>query len=113
MFTEADLDLIRWTVARFSSLSRWELAQTICENLPWQAPNGQLRVHECLPLLEQLNTAGIIALPAKRARAPYHDFHGIDSQLSVGQEHISRREHSFQQRNESLSRAAPAQVQVS
>ena len=47
-----------------------ELAYTICENLPWIAPNGQLRVHECLPLLEQLATAGMIKLPAKRAQAP-------------------------------------------
>ncbi len=71
MFTDADLDLIRWTTDHFSTLSRTELAQTICENLPWKAPNGKLRVNECLPLLEQIHTAGIIALPAKRARAPY------------------------------------------
>jgi hypothetical protein len=61
--------LIRWSAERFPALSRWELAHTICENLPWKAPNGQLRVHECLPLLEQLGTAGMIALPAKRALA--------------------------------------------
>jgi hypothetical protein len=46
-----------------------ELALTICENLPWKAPNGQLRVHQCLPLLEQLAAAGIIQVPAKRAFA--------------------------------------------
>ena len=68
MFTAADLDLIRWTANRLSPLSRLELCQTICENLPWKAPNEKLRIHECLPLLEQLNTAGIIALPAKRTR---------------------------------------------
>ena len=48
-----------------------ELAFTICENLPWAAPNGQLRVHECLPLLEQLAEAGLIKLPAKRAHAAH------------------------------------------
>ena len=63
---DADLDLIRWTVNRFSTLNCLELGQTICEDLPWKAPCGKLRIHECLPLLEQLNTAGIIALPAKR-----------------------------------------------
>ena len=52
-------------------LSRTELAQTICENLPWQAPNGQLRVEACLLLLEQLAEAEVIKLPAKRARAGY------------------------------------------
>ncbi len=46
-----------------------ELAFTICENLPWRAPNGQLRVHECLPLLEQLAAAGLIKVPAKRTHA--------------------------------------------
>ena len=66
VFTEADLDLIRWTTDRFGNLSRWELAQTICENLGWKAPNGQLRAQSCLPLLEQLAAAGILRLPAKR-----------------------------------------------
>ena len=67
----ADMELICWTAEHFADLSRWELAQTICENLPWKAPNGQLRIHACLPLLEQLATAGIMCLPAKRAHGPY------------------------------------------
>ncbi len=60
LFTAADLDLIRWTTGRFGTLSRWELAQTICENLEWEAPNGQLRAHSCLSLLEQLAAAGMV-----------------------------------------------------
>ena len=48
-----------------------ELAYTICENLPWTAPNGQPRVHACLPLLEQLAAAGLIEVPAKRAHGAY------------------------------------------
>ena len=48
-----------------------ELALTICENLPWKAPNGQLRVHGCLELLEQLEAAGMVQLPTKRARSRY------------------------------------------
>jgi hypothetical protein len=47
------------------------LAGTVCENLPWRAPNGQLRVEACLALLEQLAAAGTIQLPAKQARAGY------------------------------------------
>ena len=66
VFTAADLELIRWTTERFGNFSRWELALTICENLEWKAPNGQLRVHSCMPLLEQLATAGVVRLPAKR-----------------------------------------------
>jgi transposase len=68
LFTPADLDLIRWTSERFGNLSRWELALTICENLPWKAPNGELRVHSCLPLLEGLAAAGLIELPAKQVQ---------------------------------------------
>ena len=71
LFTQADIELIRWTTDRFGGLSRTELASTICENLPWKAPNGQLRVHECLPLLEQLATAGVVELPAKQRRRTY------------------------------------------
>jgi hypothetical protein len=66
LFTTQDLELIRWTVQRFAGLSRWELALTLCENLRWRAPNGRLKVHACLQLLEQLAGAGMLALPAKR-----------------------------------------------
>jgi len=68
LFTPADLELIRWTAERFPALGRRELAQTICENLPWKAPNGQVRVDACLALLQQLGAAGIIALVAKHVR---------------------------------------------
>ena len=64
-FSAADLEQIRETAARFPRLSRWELALTICENLPWAAPNGRPRVHSCLVLLEQLAAAGRVVLPAK------------------------------------------------
>ena len=70
VFTSEDVDLIRWTTERFGNLSRWELALTICENLEWKAPNGQLRAHSCLPLLEQLAAAGVVQLPAKREQPP-------------------------------------------
>ncbi|HBY04453.1 MAG TPA: hypothetical protein DEH07_07960, partial [Desulfotomaculum sp.] len=71
MFTDGDLDLIRETVERFSSLSRTELALTLCENLPWQAPNGQARLHSCLSLLEEMDADGLVKIPAKRGLAPY------------------------------------------
>jgi len=52
-------------------LSRTELALTICENLPWKAPNGQLRVNGCVKLLEQLASEGIIQIPEKRELGTY------------------------------------------
>ena len=70
-FSEEDLELIRWTTERFRALSRQELANTLCENLPWKAPNGRLRLHSCLGLLEQLAEAGIIDIPQKRKLRAY------------------------------------------
>lgn len=67
-FTATDLELVYETARRFPRLSRWELALTICENLPWGAPNGRPRVHSCLVLLEQLAAAGRVVLPAKVAQ---------------------------------------------
>lgn len=66
-FRPRDLDLIVSTVHRFRSLSCTELAATICENLPWKAPNGQLKIHSCLLLLDQLQAGGLLTLPSKRA----------------------------------------------
>jgi hypothetical protein len=62
------VELIQWTARRFPDLSRTELASTVCENLPWRAPNGRLRSRECLDLLEQLGAGGVVELPAKRVR---------------------------------------------
>jgi len=70
-FSQDDLDLIIWTTQEFTALSRMELANTVCENLPWKTPNGQLRVHSCVALLEQLAEAGKIEIPPKRELAPY------------------------------------------
>jgi hypothetical protein len=70
-FGEEDLELIRWTTQEFPALSRMELASTVCENLPWKAPNGRLQVHSCLRLLEELSEAGIIQIPPKRDLAVY------------------------------------------
>ena len=67
-FSAKDLELIRWTVQRFRTLSRTELAETLCENLPWKAPNGQLKVAACAELLERLAAEGIVDLPARRSR---------------------------------------------
>ena len=71
LFSQEDLDLIIWTVEKYSELSRTELAYTICENLEWKAPNGKERIHSCLDLLEKLVADGMLELPEKRKLAPY------------------------------------------
>jgi len=70
-FAVADLDLICEVTRRFPRLSRWELALTICENLGWEAPNGQPRGNSCLVLLEQLAAAGRLVLPPKVPHKPH------------------------------------------
>ncbi len=62
--------MIKATAAEFGRLTRTELAATLCENLPWRAPNGRLRIDSCRVLLEGLADDGVVALPAKQARAP-------------------------------------------
>ena len=67
-FTRRQIADIQQTVATFPALSRKELAQTICEHLHWRTPTGGNRVAAALGLLKRLERAGILTLPAKRAR---------------------------------------------
>lgn len=65
-FTGADLELIREVVGTYSSLTRHELAQTVCELLEWQRPNGGAKWRECLDLLSKLEEMGEVGLPELR-----------------------------------------------
>lgn len=65
-FTAEDLTLIETIVREFKQLSRYELAATVCENLPWKAPNGRLKINGCRLLLECMAEAGLIVLPPKK-----------------------------------------------
>lgn len=50
----------------FSSLSRTELAATVCELFSWNRPNGKLKTVECRQFLDRLNENGVISLPERR-----------------------------------------------
>jgi hypothetical protein len=65
-FTAEDLALVVGTVRRFGRLGFGEVVATICENLPWKAANGQLKVEACTQLLLRLGAAGLVDLPARR-----------------------------------------------
>ena len=65
-FTAEDLALIETIVREFKQLSRSELAATVCENLPWKAPNGKLKVNGCRLLRECMAGEGLIVLPVKK-----------------------------------------------
>ncbi len=71
-FSSADLRLIRDLARDFSALSITELASTVCELLDWKRPNGKLKYKECRAVLEQLETEGVVSLPAARKTAPSH-----------------------------------------
>lgn len=65
-FTRKQLREVQETVETFKNLSRKELAFTVCEHLNWRTPRGELKVNSGLQLLEQLESAGVVTLPAKR-----------------------------------------------
>jgi hypothetical protein len=65
-----ELDLIRSILDEFAGLSRVELACTVCELLGWTRVTGRLKARECRDLLERLEAAGLVTLPAKRLGRP-------------------------------------------
>lgn len=65
-----ELKLIRSMVDEFGGLSRMELASTVCELLGWTRMSGRLKARECRDLLERLEAAGQVRLPAKRVGRP-------------------------------------------
>ncbi len=69
-FSSSDFRLIRELALDFSALSLTELASTLCELLDWKRPNGKLKYKECRAVLEQLQTEGLVSLPAVRKTAP-------------------------------------------
>ncbi len=69
-FTEEEISAIVRMVSMCVGLSRFELAQTICELLGWRRDNGALKSRECRDLLERLEARGDLGLPAKRTGRP-------------------------------------------
>ena len=56
---------VKRTVEWFPGLNRKELAQTVCENSNSRTDSGQNSVVACLKILEQLQSVGVLQLPAK------------------------------------------------
>ena len=65
-----ELQLIRSIVNDCEGLSRDALAGTVCELLGWTRATGRLKTRECRDLLERLEAAGVVTLPAKRVGRP-------------------------------------------
>ncbi|MDE0241031.1 MAG: IS4 family transposase [bacterium] len=68
--TRRQIAEVQETVALCPSLSRNELAKTICEHLNWTTPKGGYRVAACLRMLETLEECAVLTLPAKRNTIP-------------------------------------------
>lgn len=62
-FRSEDIELIKWTVETYPTLSKKELASTICEFLNWTTPAGKGKLQQCSAFLEQLDSEKIIRLP--------------------------------------------------
>ena len=69
-FSRDDIALIRETLRRFHRLSRQEMAATLCENLAWTSPNGQLRLEASRELLNAIEAVQWMPVPPARARRP-------------------------------------------
>ncbi len=65
-FTIGELEEIIEIIELFPSLSRQQLAKTICENLDWQSPNGSYKLTSCDKLMLKLESEGLVTLPEKQ-----------------------------------------------
>ena len=52
-FTRKQLRTVQETVEALGKLSRKELAQTLCEHMDWQTPNGANKINSCLGRVNQ------------------------------------------------------------
>jgi len=68
-FSQEDLEGIQEMAVRCRRLPRQEVIATICENLAWRSPNGQLKLMSCRQLLTDLDSVGLIELPSLRTRS--------------------------------------------
>ena len=81
-FSAEEIGQIRETVAWLPGLARGELAATVCEHLDWCTAAGTPKRQACQKLLERLEAAGLIELPAVR-RQPVRRRKGAGVVLSA------------------------------
>jgi hypothetical protein len=68
LFNEQILGRIRRTVEQSPQLSRYRLAQQVCEWLDWKRPNGAFQHMSCRVALLKLHRRGVIPLPPPRRK---------------------------------------------
>jgi len=67
-FTNKEISLIQEVVAICGGISRYELANTVCELLEWKRPSERLKTRECNEFLELLESKGALTLPEKKRK---------------------------------------------
>lgn len=68
-FCSEDINMIKWVIKTYPRLSVSELASTVCELLDWTTPAGGVKMDQCIALLDQLDSEGIIKLPPRVTRS--------------------------------------------
>ncbi len=67
-FTSEEISLIQEIVATCGGISRYELANTVCELLEWKRPSERLKTRECSEFLGLLESKGTLTLPEKKRK---------------------------------------------
>ena len=68
--TTDDIEIIKWARNAYPTLSRNELAGTVCELIGWNTPSGAAKVPQCIAFFAQMEAEGKLDLPVIRAKKP-------------------------------------------
>ncbi len=79
-FTPDDIKTIQEIAYRTRRFSRSEIIATVCENLDWKAPNGNLKRAAGRQLLEEMESLGLVTLPPKRGAGKPYTSHETDAE---------------------------------
>ena len=63
-FCSEDIETIIWVTKTYPTLSRTEIASTVCELIGWVTPAGRPKRPQCAAYLDKLEEKGLIVLPA-------------------------------------------------
>jgi hypothetical protein len=69
-FTPDEISMIQEVAETCSGLTRTELANTVCDLLEWERPNGRLKARECREFLDRLEAEGLLRLKEKQPGKP-------------------------------------------
>jgi hypothetical protein len=81
-FSAEDMHLIVTTTQMYPKLSEREMAETVCELIGWLTPNGKPKRVQCVEYLRQLESEGLIKLPATRQRRVTQKSSSVINQLT-------------------------------